>query len=111
MSVLRCKDIEEEQQAAAERHAQREGQLRNALERLQLVAQQSHAGGGVARGGLDGRLQAAQARCDRAEARLTSQQAKTQQVMPLTTSAPTTFAAAQQQLTLASPPNRPKPSR
>lgn len=72
--------MEEEQQTAADRHAQREGQLRNALDRLQLLAQQSHAAGGAARGGLDGRLQAAQARCDRAEARLTTQQAKTQQV-------------------------------
>lgn len=75
--------MEERQQAAAEEHAQKEGQLRSALDRLQLLAQQSQAERGPARGLPDGRLQAAQARCDRAEARLTSQQAKTQQVMSM----------------------------
>ena len=83
LSVVRCEAMEERQQAAVEEHAQKEGQLRTALDRLQLLAQQSQAERGVARGGPDGRLQAAQARCDRAEARLTSQQAKTQQVVGL----------------------------
>lgn len=72
--------MEGQQQAAAEGYARKEGQLRIALERLQLMAQQSQSERGLAWGGPDGRLQAAQARCDRAEARLTSQQAKTQQV-------------------------------
>lgn len=72
--------MEEQQQAAAEGYAAKEGQLRTALERLQLMAQ-SQSEVGVARRGSDGRLQAAQARCDRAEARLASQQTKTQQVM------------------------------
>ena len=73
--------MEEQQQAAAEGYAKKEGQLQTALERLQLMAQQSQSEVGVARGVPDGRLQAAQARCDRAESRLTSQQARNQQVM------------------------------
>lgn len=74
--------MEERQQAAAEGYAQKEGQLRTALDRLQVLAQQAQSKGGrAARGAPDGRLQAAQARCDRAEARHTNQQAKTQQVM------------------------------
>lgn len=111
LSVLRCKDLEEEQQAAAERHAQREGQLQNALERLQLVAQQSHAEGGVARGGLGGRLQAAQARCDRAEARLTTQQAKTQQVWHSEPHLQHCLVAKTAEALRTSLPNRPNPSR
>lgn len=77
--------MEERQRAAAQEHGQREGQLRAALDRLQQMAQQSRLEVGVARGVPDGRLQAAQARCDRAEARLTAQQAKTQQVMGVQT--------------------------
>lgn len=71
--------MEAQQQAAAKGQAQKEQQLRDALERLQALAQQSQSQA-VARAVPDGRLHAAQARCDRAEARLTSQQAKTQQV-------------------------------
>lgn len=92
MSVLRCEAMEEQQQAAAEGYARKVGQLQSALEQLQLLAQQSQSEGGLAQGAPDGRLQAAQARCDRAEARLTSQQAKTQQVM---SSASTVFAVSQ----------------
>ena len=91
MSVLRCEAMEEQQQAASEGYAKREGQLQTALERLQLLAQQSQSQGGLARGPPDGRLQAAQARCDRTESRLTSQQVKTQQVM---NSASTVFAVS-----------------
>ena len=73
----------EQQQAAAEGYAKKEGQLQSALEQLQSQPER-----GLAQGPPDGRLQAAQARCDRAEARLTSQQAKTRQV---TKSASTLF--------------------
>ena len=74
--------METGQQAAAEGHAKKEQQLRNALDRLQALAQQSQ-GEAVPRAPPDGRLQAAQARCDRAEARLSVHEAKTKQVCGL----------------------------
>ena len=82
MFVRRCEAMEARQQAEAEGHAQKEQQLRSALDRLQALAQQSQSQA-EARAAPEGRLQAAQTRCDRAEACLTSQQAKTQQVVPL----------------------------
>ena len=72
--------MEASQQAAADRHARKELQLREAMHRLQALDEQRQAQA-AAPAPPDGRLPAAQARCDRAEARLSAQQAKTQQVL------------------------------
>jgi len=61
-------------------HAATEQQLRSAVEQLQTLAQQGQPQA-VPKTPSDGRLQAAQARCDRAEGHLIAQQGKTQQVM------------------------------
>ena len=80
-NACRCDAIKARQQAEACAHADREQQLRRAVDRLQVVAQQSDAQA-ASRPVSDGRLQAAQARCDRAEGRLVAQQGRTQQVTP-----------------------------
>ncbi len=54
--------------------------MRSAVEELQRLAQQGQPQA-VPQTPSDGRLQAAQARCDRAEGHLIAQQGKTQQVM------------------------------
>ncbi|KAL0022177.1 hypothetical protein WJX77_003269 [Trebouxia sp. C0004] len=66
-------------QAEVSAHADTEQQLRSAVNRLQMLAQQGQPQP-VAQTPSDGRLQAAQARCDRAEGYLIAQQGKTQQV-------------------------------
>lgn len=67
-------------QAEVSAHADTEQQLRSAVERMQTLAQQGQPQA-VPQTPSDGRLQAAQARCDRAEGHLIAQQGKTQQVM------------------------------
>ncbi len=67
-------------QAEVSAHADTEQQLRSAVEQLQTLAQQGQPQA-VSPAPSDGCLQAAQARCDRAEGHLIAQQGKTQQVM------------------------------
>lgn len=71
---------EASQQAEVSAHADTEQQLRSAVEQLQTLAQQGQPQA-ASQAPPDGRLRAAQARCDRAEGHLIAQQGKTQQVM------------------------------
>lgn len=71
---------EARRQAEVTAHAATEQQLRSAVGRLQTLAQQGQPQA-VSQTPSDGRLQAAQARCDRAEGHSIAQQGKTQQVM------------------------------
>ena len=80
LSACRCQAVEARQQTEASAHLHREQQLRSAVDRLQVLAQHSRSQAMPQPSPSDGRLQAAQARTDRAEGRLIAQQGKTQQV-------------------------------
>ena len=72
--------VEASHQAEISAHAETEQQLRIAVEQLQRLAQQGQPQA-MPQMPSDGRLLAAQARCDRTEGHLIAQQGKTQQVM------------------------------
>ena len=80
LSACRYAAAEASHRAEVSAHSDTEQQLRSVVDQLQTLARQGQPQA-VSQMPSGGRLQAAQARCDRAEGHLISQQGKTQQVM------------------------------